>query len=245
LFADRAPRKGLKLVSMELPALDRMLGGGVPDGSVIIVMGEPGSGFDLFAQQVMFLKVRNGNGKVTYFTVDRPADDVKSEMAIYGWDIDSLGGEADSWIFIDAYTPRQEVRRGAAGRRVIADMLTQELPKALEEGRNVVVDTFSYFLLFYELKDVIEIIEATVFHARKFGGVHFFLVVHELHDRKTLTTIAHFADGVFEFKMNPEEEEAAGYIRIKKLRKIHHTLRSIPYRITSSGITIETTMRMA
>jgi KaiC/GvpD/RAD55 family RecA-like ATPase len=48
-----------------------------------------------------------------------------------------------------------------------------------------------------------------------------------------------------EFSLNLDEEEAAGNIRIKKLRRVHHVLRSIPYRITSEGITIETTMRVA
>ncbi|MHC1586742.1 MAG: RAD55 family ATPase [Candidatus Hecatellaceae archaeon] len=242
----RADRRNYPVISTEIAALDRLLGGGFPDGSVIILMGEPGSGFDLFAQQIMYLKASRSGKKVVYFSIDRPAEDVKSEMAIYGWDVDVLvKRQADAWKFVDAYTPRQEVRRGMTGRRVIAEILTTQLPVAIEEGRYAVIDTFSYILLFYELKDIIEIIEMAIFYARRHGGLHFFLVVPGLHDSKTLTTVAHFADGLIEFHLNPEEEEAAGAIKIRKLRKVHHVLRSIPYRITSEGISIETTMRVA
>jgi KaiC/GvpD/RAD55 family RecA-like ATPase len=237
--------KGYEVVSTEIIALDRLLGGGFPDGSVLAIMGEPGSGFDLFAQQVMFFKAKNGGQKVAYFTVDRPAEDVKNEMIIYGWDIEGLDKGKNLWRFVDAYTPRQEIRRGMTGRRVITEILASQLPTAIEEGRYTVIDTFSYFLLFYELKDIIEMIEMTIYYARKYGGLHFLLMIPGLHDNKTITTVAHFADGMVEFSLNLDEEEAAGNIRIKKLRRVHHVLRSIPYRITSEGITIETTMRVA
>lgn len=236
--------RNFEVVSTEILALDRLLGGGFPRGSVLALMGEPGSGFDLFAQQVMFYKAQNTGQKVAYFTVDRPAEDVKNEMAIYGWNIEELRGK-NLWMFVDAYTARQEIRRGMTGRRVIAEILANKLPKVIEEGRYTVVDTFSYFLLFYELKDIIEIIEMTIFYARKHGGLHFLLMIPGLHEHKTITTVAHFADGLLEFKLNPNEEEAAGNIRIRKLRKVHHVLRSIPYRITDEGIAIETTMRVA
>jgi KaiC/GvpD/RAD55 family RecA-like ATPase len=237
--------KSYEIVSTEIVALDRLLGGGFPNGSVLAIMGEPGSGFDLFAQQVMFFKAKNGGQKIAYFTVDRPAEDVKSEMTIYGWDIEGLDKGKNLWRFVDAYTPRQEIRRGMTGRRVITEILASQLPTAIEEGRYTVIDTFSYFLLFYELKDIIEMIEMTIYYARKYGGLHFLLMIPGLHDNKIITTVAHFADGMVEFSLNLDEEEAAGNIRIKKLRRVHHVLRSIPYRITSEGITIETTMRVA
>jgi KaiC/GvpD/RAD55 family RecA-like ATPase len=232
------------VVGTGLPILDRILSGGLPDGSVLVLMGEPGSGFDLFAQQIMYLKAKEGSEKVAYFSVDRPSEDVKSEMSIYGWDLDALEKE-DVWTFIDAYAPRQEVRRGMTGRRIIIEMLATTLPQAIGEGRCSVVDTFSYFLLFYDLKDIIDLVETVILQARKHGGIHFFLVVSGLHDTKTITTLVHFTDGMLEFNLNPEEEEAAGTIRIKKLRRIHHIVRNIPYRIASDGIVIETTMRIA
>ena len=238
--------KSYEIVSTEIRALDRLLGGGFPDGSVLAIMGEPGSGFDLFAQQVMFFKAKNGEQKVAYFTVDRPAEDVKSEMTIYGWDIEGLENkEKDLWRFVDVYMPRQEIRRGMTDRRVITEILASQLPTAIKEGRYTVIDTFSYLLLFYELKDIIEMIEMTIYHVRRHGGLHFLLMIPGLHDNKIITTVAHFADGMVEFSLNLDDEEATGNIRIKKLRRVHHVLRSIPYRITSEGITIETIMRVA
>ncbi|RLI28473.1 MAG: hypothetical protein DRO46_03950 [Candidatus Hecatellales archaeon] len=236
--------KAFQVVSTEITAFDRLLGGGFPEGSVIALMGEPGSGFDLFAQQVMFFKARRAGEKVVYFSVDRPCGDVRVEMATYGWNLEELEKKG-VWSFVDMCTYRRDVRRGMTPRRALAELLTSRLPKAIEEGSHIVVDTFSYFLLFYELKDIIEIFELTLLSAHEHGGVHFLLVVPGLHDSKTLTTVAHFADGVLEFNLHPESEEAAGVIKVRKLRKVHHALRLIPYRITDEGIVVETTMRVA
>jgi len=57
----------MKLVKTQIMQLDEILGGGLPDKSVILMLGEPGSGNDTLAQQIMYqhaLKER----KVTYFT---------------------------------------------------------------------------------------------------------------------------------------------------------------------------------
>ncbi|RLF10821.1 MAG: hypothetical protein DRJ98_05215 [Thermoprotei archaeon] len=230
------------LIPTGIAAFDAMIGGGLPNGSVIAIIGDPGSGHRLFAQQILYFKARYEDVKVCYLTIEDPPSDVAFEMAGYGWNLDEVG---DKWEFIDGYTPRLDVRRGVAGSRVILDLATLKLPSMLKEGKWTVIDTFSYYLLLYDLKDVLDIIDVLTAHARKYGGLHFLILIHGLHEQKSITTVSHFTDGLFDFNIRHEEAEATGIIRIKKLARAHHTMRSIPYRITSEGIMIETAVRIA
>ena len=43
----------MKLVKTWIEGLDEVLGGGLPDKSVILLMGEPGSGYDILGQQIL------------------------------------------------------------------------------------------------------------------------------------------------------------------------------------------------
>lgn len=230
------------LIPTGLAPFDAIIGGGLPNGSVIVLIGEPGSGHRLFAQQILYYKAKYEDVKVSYLTIEDPPEDVAYEMLAYGWNVKEL---AERWEFIDGYTPRLDVRRGVAGSRVILDLAMAKLPSQLKEGRWTVIDTFSYYLLLYDLKDVLDIIDVVTAYARKHGGLHFLLVVHGLHEPKAITTIAHFTDGLFEFMLRHEETEAAGTIKIRKLARAHHIIRSIPYRITSEGIMVETAVRIA
>jgi len=72
-----------------IDALDRMLGG-IPNGSVIVLHGRPGSGFEIFAQQILYNKANSNEGKAHYFTIEHPTEDITSEMYSRNWDVDSL-----------------------------------------------------------------------------------------------------------------------------------------------------------
>ena len=55
--ADPTPR-----ISSGNPEADRVLGGGFPGNSINILMGEPGTGKTLFAEQLLFANA-NGNAR--------------------------------------------------------------------------------------------------------------------------------------------------------------------------------------
>jgi len=49
------------LLDSGVPSLDRVLGGGVPRGSLVMVIGAPGTGKTLLAQQVAFHLAARGD----------------------------------------------------------------------------------------------------------------------------------------------------------------------------------------
>ena len=221
----------MKLVKTWIEGLDEMLGGGLPDKSVILMMGEPGSGYDILGQQILYQHALKGD-KVACFTTIRSSDALKEDFDIFGWDVLSLE-KTDQWVFVDVHTP------GAL------QILREEIPSRIEKGRWTLVDSLSYLLQTQKVDSVLKMVELLLESARKYGGIHFLLLVHGMQDSQTETTLQHLVDGVIEFTA---QEVAGGIdrrIRMKKMRKTIYTPRLIPFRITERGIVIETAVRIA
>jgi flagellar protein FlaH len=220
----------VKLLRLWIEGLDEMLGGGLPDKSVVVMTGEPGSGYDILAQQIMYQHAVHDE-KVAYFSTSRPPETLRDDMVTFGWDLAPLE-EKGNWI---------------CQKTSIADavsLLSEKIPNAVIQGRWVLIDSLSYLILTQKYSSVVQTVELLLDCARKDGGIHFLLLTQKMHDAETETTMQHLADGVIEFTA---QETAAGIdrrIRIKKMRRAVYEPRLIPFNITERGITIETAVRI-
>ncbi|HKZ94575.1 MAG TPA: RAD55 family ATPase [Candidatus Bathyarchaeia archaeon] len=220
----------MKLLRLWIEGLDEMLGGGLPDKSVIVMTGEPGSGYDILAQQIMYQRALH-NEKVAYFSTSRSAETLKEDLSTFGWNIAPLE-EKGNWVHHHAS---------------VADaiqVMTENIPKAVAEGRWVILDSLSYLILTQKYYPVVQAVELLLENARKNGGIHFLLLTQKMHDTETETTMQHLADGVMEFTANETAGGIDRRIRIKKMRRAVYEPRLIPFNITERGITIETAVRI-
>jgi KaiC/GvpD/RAD55 family RecA-like ATPase len=221
----------MKLLKTWIEGLDEMLGGGLPEKSVIVMMGEPGSGYDILAQQILYQNALQG-GKVAYFSTSRDFDALREDFETFSWDVASLS-KKDNWLFLNVNGPN------------VMQVMAESIPRVVAEGRWVLVDSLSYLILTKKYREVIDIVELLLNAARMHGGVHFLLLTQGMHDRETDTTMQHLVDGVMEFSA---QEMAGGIdrrIRMKKMRRAVYEPRLIPFNITERGITIETAVRIA
>jgi len=207
-----------------------MLGGGLPDKSVVIMTGEPGSGYDILAQQIMYQHALH-NEKVAYFSTSRSPDTIKEDFSTFGWDVTSHQ-EKGNWTYYQA----------SVGDAI--QVLKENLPKAIAEGHWVLLDSLSYLVLTQKYYSVVQIVELLLESARKHGGIHFILLTQKMHDTETETTMQHLADGVMEFTAHETAGGIDRRIRIKKMRRAVYEPRLIPFNITERGITIETAVRI-
>ena len=220
----------MKLLRLWIEGLDEMLGGGLPDKSVVVMTGEPGSGYDILAQQMMYQHAIR-NDKVAYFSTSRSPDTIKEDFSTFGWDVAPLQ-EKGNWVCYKAS---------------VADaiqVLTENLPKAMAEGRWILLDSLSYLVLTQKYYSVVKTVELLLENARKHGGIHFLLLTQKMHGTETETTMQHLADGVMEFTANETAGGIDRRIRLKKMRRAVYEPRLIPFNITERGITIETAVRI-
>ncbi len=202
----------------------------MPDKSVVVMTGEPGSGYDILAQQIIYQRALH-NEKVTYFSTSRSHDTLKEDMSTFSWDVKPLE-EKGNWTFLQAS---------------VADAiqaLNDNIPKAVAEGRWIIIDSLSYLILTQKYYPVVQAVELLLENARKHGGIHFLLLTQKMHDTETETTMQHLADGVMEFTANETAGGIDRRIRIKKMRRAVYEPRLIPFNITERGITIETAVRI-
>jgi len=222
--------QGVKLLRLWIEGLDEMLGGGLPDKSVVVMTGEPGSGYDILAQQIIYQHALH-NEKIAYFSTSRSHDTLKEDLSTFGWDVKPLEDKGN-WAFLQA---------PVAGA---IQVLTDNIPKTVAEGRWVIVDSLSYLILTQKYYPVVQAVELLLENARKHGGIHFVLLTQKMHDIETETTMQHLADGVMEFTANETAGGIDRRIRIKKMRRAVYEPRLIPFNITEHGITIETAVRI-
>jgi circadian clock protein KaiC len=71
-MAEPSP-KTLERLSTGNAALDRILGGGVPNRSVLVIAGAPGTGKSVLALQLIFALARHGKKALYYSTLSEPA----------------------------------------------------------------------------------------------------------------------------------------------------------------------------
>lgn len=239
-FATSVEEKVQERLYTGIEALDRVIGG-FPTGTVLIVAGKPGSGSETFLQQVLYNAAVAGK-RVTYLTIDRPPEDISAEMQALGWNVEDLIS-SKKWNFLNGFDLRLKIRQGELGEKVVGDML-QALMKSSKEGDWTAVDSLSRLVEMRSLQEVTAFIDDLLVGTREGRGLHFSLLVEELHDSKTVASLAHSCDGYLRLTLDETRAEPAGTIRIEKLRRAGSVQRAVSYYLGGEGIVIETATRI-
>lgn len=246
----------IKLLKTEINGLDEAVEGGFPEGSIILLLGNPGTAIDTFAQQILYRQALRG-GSIAYFTIERFPRDIREDMGIFGWDLAQLEASR-TWIFVDAYTSRlagyykkiggeveEAEMRSSVSEPGALSTLRNELTMRVSENRWTVIDTLSHLLMMHDIQDVFDALGLFTMEVRDHGGLHFLLMVKGMHSPQTITAISHLADGVIEFHTKERAGVMVGSMRIMKMRRNLGSLKLIPYAVTDRGITVETAVRIS
>ncbi len=238
-----------KLQSSGIMGFDQTIGGGIPDGSLILLLGEPGSGYETFALQVLYNQAKQGK-KVFYVSVDKPPSEVDLEMMTFGWSVDtykSLG----SWTYVDAYGAKYATEDSTSPviswDKGLLNLLRTKFINIVAKSNQpfTIIDTVSHLLLDYDENQVRELVENfTTNVVRKVGGVHILLMVKGMHDTKTEVLFSHIADGVIDFYLRERSDQLQRTFRVRKMRKAIYDTRLYPVNLEEDGLQIETARRM-
>lgn len=235
----RAGATPLPLIKTGMPSFDELFGG-LPDKSVILLMGGTGTGAEQFAEQFLFNSARKGN-RVVYVTIEKPPADVREELSSIGHKLEPLEGTTPPrWHFYDAFTPRRTQR---AAQISLLSMIKDDLT-AQSYGFYSAMDSLSYLLLRYDITDVMDTIEQLLHLSRQRGGVHLLLMNPYMHDSKTVHTILHIVDAALEFISEEKAQVIEWTMQVRKMKRASHKIGVLPFRLTDRGIVFETTTRV-
>lgn len=118
--------KMIKRIRTGIPGFDPLIEGGIPEGSILVVTGPPGTGKTTFSLQFLMEGLRN-NERCIFFSSEEGADQLIREAARFRWDI----GKYIDAGFLEVFgavtlTPEQiiEIFETFKPKRVVFDSLS-------------------------------------------------------------------------------------------------------------------------
>jgi KaiC/GvpD/RAD55 family RecA-like ATPase len=139
-----------------IPGLDEMLGGGFPQGRVLLVLGEPGAGKTILCSQFLANGLDKFGESGLFVSMEENRTQYEREMAQFGWDF-STAEKHGKYNFVDVSPIRTipgEVRVGklTLGKQDFSLMSLLEVirssAKAID-ARRIVVDPISLLIFQY------------------------------------------------------------------------------------------------
>jgi len=148
-----------------IQGLDELVGGGIPKGRVILVIGGPGTGKTIFASQFLYSGIKEHNENGVFVSLDEGKNHFYSEMQQFGWDF-KKAEDNRKFAFVDATRISRvamlkeklykEETRSLKGKQLSIEQLIEELQAKIQavDAKRVVVDTLA--ALFYRFPDPVE-----------------------------------------------------------------------------------------
>jgi len=154
-----------KMITTGINGLDELIGGGLPEGRTILIIGGPGSGKTILTAQFLYKGMNGGQENAVYVSLDESKENFYSEMSQFGWDFRKAEGER-KFAFVDATRMSRvamlkeklykEESRSLRGKLLSVDKLIEEIQAKISQtgAKRVAVDTLA--ALVYRFPDPIE-----------------------------------------------------------------------------------------
>ncbi len=230
---DEAFESNLPRIDIGVEGLDEMVQGGVPERSLMVVIGSPGTGKTTFGLQFLN-QALEADETAVFITLEESQQAVLDAANEKGWDFQRhLDEERLAIVDLDPI----EMANSLASIR-------SELPELVEEfgASRLVLDSVSLLEVMYEdqAERRTEIFDFT--RALKEAGVTTMLTSEASDDTPYASRhgiIEYLTDGVFVLQyVRSEFRETRLAVEIQKIRNANHSRETKPYEITSEGISV-------
>ncbi len=220
-----------------IAAFDESLGG-LPAGSIILLLGEADTGMTTCAQQILYQGLRDGRPGV-YFTTGRSWEDVVGEMGGFGWGLDGYFQQRKMW-FIDSFGMKKERTAGEVSWDIgPANLLVKEFPRVVAPlgACTLVVDSLSDMIRSASFPAVEQMLKTLQAHVRSTGGLYVMLASKGIHSDHVENTVKHLSDGVIDLSTEAfGSEEFARKMRVLKMPGSMTDSKVYAYRVGPGGI---------
>ena len=154
-----------KKIATGIDGLDELVGGGFPDGRVILVIGGPGAGKTIMCSQFLYNGIYENQENGVFVSLDESKDPFYAEMQKFRWDFRNAE-EEKKFAFVNATRMSRvamlkeelykEESRSLRGKQLSIDRLIEDLQAKIQQvnAKRVAVDTLA--ALVFRFPDPIE-----------------------------------------------------------------------------------------
>ena len=227
----------MERVSTGVIGLDQVLRGGLPAGSMSLVLGVPGSGKSTMGKQFLYEALIRKTPALLVDT-NEPFDLARETMASFEWDTSLL----DLIIFIDCYSWRTGISSTAkyvGTPKNLTDMslVVRELLKTIVDHRaRLVIDSFSDFLNHAGPENACKFLESFKARLAERKVTSIIILEDGLHEAKVNAAVEYIADGTIKMRY----EENGRSLMVSRMLGTPVTLRWIPFSL-ARGIELAAT----
>ena len=217
-----------KRLSTGNPQMDKILNGGFPASSINMIMGEPGTGKTVFAEQLVFHHAALEGRPILYLTtLSEPVAKVLTYLQKFSFFDESKIGTAVHYRDVGAELSQDGI---GAIVPILKEAIHELAPKI------IVVDSFKALhdvadsprelrQVLYQLTGLLSSYKTTVFFVGEYSS----------EDPKNLPEFA-VADGIVQFLRSPESTRDERFVRVLKLRGSSYSEGLHGCQITSDGV---------
>ncbi len=233
-FDEESFESALDRVDVGIDGLDEMILGGVPERSLMVAIGSPGTGKTTFGLQFLERGLSEGECGV-YITLEETRERILDTATEKGWPFDEY--EAENRLAVVDLDPVEMANSLGS--------IQDDLPRLIREfdADRLVLDSVSLLEMMYDRPSArrTEVFEFT--DALKQAGVTAMLTSEADEDNPYTSRygiVEYLADAVFvlQYVRGSDFRETRLAIEIQKIRDANHSRETKPYEITDEGISV-------
>lgn len=211
-----------------IPGLDSNMEGGFPKPSIILVLGDPGTGKTTFALQTLFYGASHGENVLYITGISEPVSMIKKNMSRYDFFDKSLidSGRIQFWDLKNAVETMGPERTVQAIKELVRKT----------QARRVVIDPLTFFYMFEKE------IEYRKYLYEFFKGLReldvLTILVGEKPPSEATGIEGYMVDGIILFTLENIDNKLVfkNLMRIRKMRGTNHNRDSMSVEINSGGM---------
>ncbi|MEM0372252.1 MAG: ATPase domain-containing protein [archaeon] len=200
--------------------LDKMLNGGIPERSSIVITGGLGTGKTALTMQLLYNAAKNGD-RCLFVSLEESPQDIIDQSTSFGWNVGDLVKK--NMIIIQHHV------------QLDYDSLEVSIENTLRKYKDikfVAVDPISMLKIYFKSETGFRIALFRLSQLFKKHNTTAFLVEDE-----TESTASRFvSDGVIMLKIEKKETGKVRTLEVPKMRKTAHEIEPVTFKITDKGI---------